>query len=495
MEGNKAACFAEWALGSATTGMAAVHRGVVEATNARFDRFAAGGGAWRWLSGPHASTTYPSLQSLVIGEAAVPRTSSVVSRFERSGCVLEMRFERGLGARGAGHPGTMVVVHDVTTELRRVTAQQREREGLLHEERMQAMGVLASSVAHDLNHALNVIALRVATLSKDPALGKFGRTLDSLGKMVGDAAGIVARLQDLARRRRDRPTEAVDLSAVLTGAIEMARTEADPTGVRIEARVPPLPLVRGSAAELSHVFMSLLARARTETPRGGTVHVRARDDGRQVVVNLQDEGSGLREHELARLFDPFAGGRRDLGLSIAYGVMARLGGSICAGSEPAGAQPGTTFTLSFPHAQTAKRSETPARPPPPQPHRVLLVDDEADNLEVLREVLEMEGQHVATSQSGPLALARLRRGESFDLVLCDVGMPEMSGWQVAQEIQQLAPNTRVYMLTGWANEIGASDARRRLVRGVLAKPLDLHALKMLLSVPRCEDDQSTSLTH
>jgi two-component system cell cycle sensor histidine kinase/response regulator CckA len=489
VEGVNEARFAEWAFGSATTGMAAVHHGAVEATNARFDKFAEGEGAWRWLSGPHASTTYDGLRTLVLEEAALPRHGTTVSRFERSGSVIELRFERLTGPTA----GTMVVIHDVTTELRRVTAQQREREGLLHDERMQAMGVLGSSVAHDLNHALNVIALRVATLRKEPALDKFGRTLDSLARMVGDAAGIVARLQDLARSRRDRPTEAVDLSAVLTGAIEMARTEADPLGVRIEARVPPLPLVRGSAAELSHVFMSLLARARAEMPRGGTVHVRARDDGRQVVVSLQDEGRGLREHELARLFDPFAGGRRDLGLSIAYGVMARLGGSIAAGSEPPGAPAGTTFTLSFPHAQATKRVEAPA--PPPHPHRVLLVDDEADNLEVLSEVLQMEGQHVTTSQSGPLALARLRRGESFDLVLCDVGMPEMSGWQVAREIQLLSPGTRVYMLTGWANEIGATDVRRRLVRGVLAKPLDLHALKMLLSVPRADADEAASVAH
>ena len=487
LEPTIAARFADWAMGSTTTGMAAVRRGRIEAANARFDRLAEGGGAWRWLSGPHASTAHPDLRALVISEVAVPRTSAVTSRFERNGCVLEMRFERVEGS------GTMVILHDVTVELRRQTSQQREREGLLHEERMQAMGVLASSVAHDLNHTLNVIALRVATLSADPALTRWGRTLDALRKMVGDAAAIVARLQDLARNRRDRPAESVDLAAVLTGAIEMARTEGEPTGVRIEARVAPVPLVRGSAAELSHVFMSLLARARAEMPHGGIIHVQARDDGRQVVVTLRDEGSGLREHELARLFDPFAGGRRDLGLSIAYGVMARLGGSIAASSGAlAGGAGGTSFTLSFPHSQTV-RPRQPEPAPPPQPHRVLLVDDEEDNLEVLREVLELEGQQVTTAQSGPLALARMRRGESFDLVLCDVGMPEMSGWQVAQEIQDMAPQTPVYMLTGWANEIGASDVRRRLVRGVLGKPLDLHALKMLLSVPR--DDEPAALTH
>jgi CheY-like chemotaxis protein len=124
---------------------------------------------------------------------------------------------------------------------------------------------------------------------------------------------------------------------------------------------------------------------------------------------------------------------------------------------------------------------------------VLLIDDEADNLEVLSELLQLEGQEVETAQSGPSALNLFRNGEQFDLVLCDVGMPEMSGWQVAREIQELARGTPVYMLTGWANEIGSKDARRDLVRGVLAKPLDLDVLRELLAQPR-EEREAASLT-
>jgi CheY-like chemotaxis protein len=108
------------------------------------------------------------------------------------------------------------------------------------------------------------------------------------------------------------------------------------------------------------------------------------------------------------------------------------------------------------------------------------VDDEADNVDVLREVLELEGQRVSTARSGPAALALFDAGERFDLVLCDVGMPEMSGWNVAREIQRIAPGTEVWMLTGWANEIGESDPRRRFVRGVLGKPLEIEKLRSLL---------------
>ena len=472
MSQHSAPRISEWALRSAATGVAQVAGDSLELANARFQKYAAGVGTWRWLTGPHSSTAYASLHELVIAEARAMRAPCTVARFECCGRVLELRSER-IG------DGAVVLAIDVTEELRAQTQRQRERETLVHEERMQAMGVLASSVAHDINHALNVIALRMATLRADPQFAGANRTLSAIEKMVGDAARIVARLQDLARRRRDRPSDPVDLSAVLAGAVEMARTEADLAGVRIEARVPPLALVRGSAAELSHVFMSLLARSRAETPSGGSVLVQAKQEGAKVIVTIEDEGQGMREHELARLFDPFAGGRRDLGTSIAYAVMSRLGGSIAATSRPSA---GTMFTLSFPLAAAPRQVQRRATTLPTR-HRVLLVDDEADNLEVLREVLELEGQDVETAQSGPIALARMQHGERFDLVLCDVGMPEMSGWEVAREIHEHSPETVIFMLTGWANEIGATDVRRRLVRGVLAKPLDLDALRRLLGSP------------
>src|SRR5260370_30414605 len=120
--------------------------------------------------------------------------------------------------------------HDAPAEVRHQAKLQRDREALLHEERMHAMGVLASGMAHDLNHVLNVMALRVATLRADQTLGGARRTLDSLARVVGEGARIVARLQDLARKRRDRPDHPVDVAAVLNGAVEMARSDADLAG-------------------------------------------------------------------------------------------------------------------------------------------------------------------------------------------------------------------------------------------------------------------------
>ena len=480
--------FARWSETSRRTALAIIAGGEVRDANARFSELNAGSGSWSWLDGPHAKVRYENLPQLVRCEAATLAPAPYLSRFERSGQVVEVRLERLDGSEA------IAIVHDVTSELHRQRDLQREREALMHEERMHAMGVLASGVAHDLNHALNVIALRVATLRADSQMARSRRTLDVLARVVGDAARIVARLQDLARKRRDRPHDALDLAAVLTGAIEMARTEADTANVRIEAEVPPLPLVRGSAAELAHVFGSLLLHAREQMPEGGRVQVKARVDRGRVLVTIRDAGAGMNEEDLVRLFDPFSGvaGETALGLSVAWGVMSRLGGSLQAQSRPG---EGTTFTLTFPLAAPPRHKPAQAARGERQTRRILIVDDEQDNLEVLREVLEMENQRVESVRSGPDAIDLFERGERFDLVLCDVGMPQMSGWQVAREIQRIAPGTQVWMLTGWANEIGEGDPRLRYVHGVLAKPLDLDQLRSLLTTspgpPAPQPDAST----
>jgi signal transduction histidine kinase/ActR/RegA family two-component response regulator len=467
--------FEKWAETSRSSALVLIEGGELRSANARFHELQRGG-SWRWLSGPHRRVEYRNLIELVLLEAARPPDAA--SRFERDGQVIEARFEQLPGGEAIG------LLVDVTTELSRHQEIQRDREALLHEERMHAMGVLASGVSHDLNHALHIIALRIATLRADPQLESAKRPLEKLSHVVEDAARVVARLQDLARKRRDRPTDPLDLAAVLTGAVEMARTEAELADVRIEADVPPLPLVRGSAAELAHVFGSLLHHAFVQMREGGVIRVRAlAEEAGRVAVTIRGAGANLHEEDLSRLFDPLSGvaGETALGLSVAWGVMSRLGGQLLATSRDG---EGTCFTLLFPvAAPPPKQLPRPPNARVRKRRRILLIDDETDNLEVLREVLELEGHEVRTARSGPEALARIGGGEPYDLVLCDVGMPEMSGWEVAKQIGRLAPRTAVWMLTGWANEIADADPRRKLASGVLGKPLDLERLRSVLASP------------
>jgi signal transduction histidine kinase len=475
-----------WLGRSANSAVGLVRGSRVSLTNALFRALDQRGGEWRWSCGAHAALRYPSLRHLACGEAGeLLRTGDAVRtcRFERGDCALELQLEHLPTATG---PSVVVLAHDVSAQVRGDAHRLRDREARLHEGSMHAMGVVASGLAHDLNHSLNVIALRIATLRADPRFEPARRSLDGLRGVVDGAAATVARLLDLARRRRDRPAESVDLSAVLLGAVEMARTELDGTdaGLRIEEHVPPLPLVRGTAAELSHLFADLLANARACTPAGGNVEVGARAGRGGVVVTVADQGPGIPEENLSRVFDPFFFSSETRGtglvLSVAYGLMHRLGGNISAANRTGG---GSVYTLTFPLASAQQRREQ-RRPPQLRGATVLLVDDERDNLDVLEELLEMEGHRVETATSGKAAVERFQRGERFDLVLCDVGMPQMSGWQVVREIRRIAPATRICLLTGWANEISEHDPRLADVQGVLGKPLDLERLRSLLTGPR-----------
>jgi CheY-like chemotaxis protein len=215
-------------------------------------------------------------------------------------------------------------------------------------------------------------------------------------------------------------------------------------------------------------------------PNGGAICIRAEERTDNVILSFEDEGTGIPQENLARVFDPFFSTKGErgtgMGLSIAHGVMRRLGGSIGAANRPEAG--GAVFTLTFPLAPEPPLEEV-ARPRPGQ--RVLVIDDDRDNLEAIGMVLEGLGHEPIVEPSGRGALERLEAGERYDLVLCDVGMPEMSGWEVAEQIRTLASNTVVYMVTGWAHEIARDDPRRALVAGVLPKPLGIHALEKLLA--------------
>ncbi|MHB8384647.1 MAG: response regulator, partial [Candidatus Binataceae bacterium] len=120
---------------------------------------------------------------------------------------------------------------------------------------------------------------------------------------------------------------------------------------------------------------------------------------------------------------------------------------------------------------------------PYSPLRVLIIDDDHDNLGALGEALEYKGYNVATASNGYEGLRHLRDGTRFDLVICDIGMPGMNGWEVAEKTAEIAPGTQVLLVTGWASEIGRRDPRRKLVVDVLAKPIDLEVINEFFQTP------------
>jgi signal transduction histidine kinase/CheY-like chemotaxis protein len=425
-------------------------------------------------------------QELAAAPAGTQRTLRLAC--EGAEDVVDLHLER---VTPRGQVLVIATAEDVTEQVRIEREVSRARESLAQAERLRVLGELASGVAHDLNNTLHAIGLRLARLREATALPDEQRgNVEALLRIVDDTSSRVGRLQDLARRREDAPEERFVLVNVVSDAVQLAKPELEERAhleqvqYGVEVDVPAGTRVVGSASELRHVFVNLLINARDAMPRGGTIRVRGREADTFAELTVEDEGRGIAPEHLDRVFEPFftTKGRRGmgLGLALAQGVLQRLGGQITAGNRPEG---GARFTLTFPLAPDEAPRALPEHAPRDldRGHEVLVIDDDLDNLLATELVLEHLGQRATLASSGKEALEVFASGRRFELVLCDLGMPDLNGWQVAQEIQRLAPGTSILLLTGWAQEIAADDPRRALVSGVLGKPLDLERLQRVLA--------------
>jgi signal transduction histidine kinase len=422
-------------------------------------------------------------RELLAGGSAAQRSATLT---REGGDVVEVRLER---VRSNDRNVVIVTAEDVTERVRREREMGRARETLVAHERMRLLGELASGVAHDLNNTLHALSLRIGHLLATPLDDRQRQNVDVLARICADAAERVSRLQELGRRREDVPTESFEVMRAVEEALAVARPEIDERahvlGLRFDIETDLAADVRavGTASELRHVFVNLLLNARDAMPKGGRIRISSRVADGRAEVTVHDEGTGIAPEHLERVFDPFFTTKgahgMGLGLAIVQGVMRRLGGAVAASNVEGG---GAAFTLTFPTA-AALPNGAAALPPAAVAagHRLLVVDDDIDNLEATKYVLEDLGQDADLAESGQEALALVAEGRRYDLVFCDVGMPGMNGWQVAEELKRAAPGTRVVLVTGWAQEIAPDDPKRRGVDGVLAKPLDVAHLRRALT--------------
>jgi len=483
-----------WAVRTTASGMALVRDGSISSCNARWHELARGirnGRAWIILAtGEARRTPFRGLRELALHEAArllettPPAWRVTRYRGDNPDQVLELRAERLAGGRGM----VVLLAHDVTEQLRGEAELRAAQEALHRRHRMEAVGELASGLAHDLNNALNVMRMRLALFRRELPEACRNAHFEAFTRMVDDAAARVLRMQELSRKQGEPSVEEVDLKRVIEDAIDMARTELEQRSVddarqfHLRAEVAGLPPVRANLAELKHLFVNLLLNARDAMPEGGTISVAASRDEDFALVSVSDEGTGIPGDQLETIFQSFFTTKGQngtgLGLSMARSAMARLGGSIVARNR---LDKRAEFVLRFPLCTRSAAPEPLQTTPSIQRSlRVLLVDDDPDCLEVTKEVLRIDPLDIDTANSGTEALKRLD-GDAYDLLLCDVGMPDMSGWQVAQKARVRRPEMRIFMVTGWANEFASAESRPGSVDAVITKPVEIDELRALIA--------------
>ncbi|MBI5498590.1 MAG: PAS domain S-box protein [Deltaproteobacteria bacterium] len=408
-----------------------------------------------------------------------------------------------------GGPALVSMGVDVT-QRRSLTAE------MMRMDRMVAVGTLAAGVAHEINNPMQFVIANVDHAAAElQAVAAFlealqGRTADAaaaaeIGEQVrqvdnlrtalsealegaGRVRNIVRDLRTFSRGHEDR-LEPLQLAPILESSINMAFTE-----IRHRARLvkdlQPTPTVRANDSRLGQVFLNLLVNAAHAIPEGraGENEVRVRTftapDG-AAIVEVEDTGTGIPAELRDRVFDPFfttkpPGQGTGLGLSICQGIVRELGGDIRFTTEVG---QGTTFRVTLP-AAPAPTAQTAALAVPAAPvtrARVLVVDDEEKVGLAVGRMLGREHDVVALT-SARAALDCLRRGETFDVILCDLMMPDITGMEFHALLQEEYPALaeRVVFVTGGAFTPQARDLFERTRARRLEKPFERAALRRLV---------------
>ena len=389
---------------------------------------------------------------------------------------------------------------------------QRAQEELIQSEKLRALGQMAAGVAHDLNNILAAALGQVQLLRMgytDPILQD---RLATVEKAVTDGAHVVRRLQDFARRRTRTPLVPTDLAATVLEALEITRSrwrdEPQRQGhvVEIRTALEGLPPILGHAAEVREALTNLILNAVDAMPQGGALSLSARripptsrgheppdgtvedPDGRSpdspsgwVELSIADTGTGMSEEVRRRIFEPFftTKGLRGsgLGLSVVYGIMERHEGQIEVQSAPG---KGTQVNLRFRIADQPPESAKAAPPFRLAPLRILLVDDDPAVRETVGSLLRTLGHEVLEADGGATAIARLAERPP-DLVMTDLGMPEVTGWDVARAAKARVATLPVILMTGWGDQATTGDTTPGLADRLLAKPFRLEELTRALA--------------
>jgi len=364
---------------------------------------------------------------------------------------------------------------------------------VLQQERLRALGEMASGIAHDFNNALSpVVGFTEVLLDRPEYLDnkeKVTRYLKMVNTSAQDAANVVRRLREFYRNRDEEElllpinlNDLVEQVIMLTQPRWKDQALASGVTLRVETDLQNVARVTGNESELREVLTNLILNAADAMAESGTITLRTRSDGTHVVLEVTDTGTGMTEEVRQRCLEPFftTKGKRGtgLGLAMVYGIIRRHQGTLSIESEPGR---GTTVIIRLPvHLEQGARARTHEAKTASRRWHLLVVDDEPALREVVTEYLAADGHHVETATNGREGLEKFLAGR-FDVVVTDQGMPEMSGDQLAAAIKRVAPNTSVILLTGFGDIMKAAGDQPVDVDTILTKPVTVSAMRQALA--------------
>jgi signal transduction histidine kinase/ActR/RegA family two-component response regulator len=375
----------------------------------------------------------------------------------------------------------------------------QSQQAALQQERLRALGQMASGIAHDINNAISPVALYTESLlEREPNLSERTRSyLVTIQRAIEDVAETVARMREFYRPREPQiALGRIHINRAVQQIIELTRARwsdvAQQRGIMIELRTEladDLPELIGAESEVRDALTNLIFNAVDAMPNGGILTIRTSLLGSQrVCLEVSDTGLGMDEETRRRCLEPFytTKGERGtgLGLAMVYGMIQRHSAELEIDSELG---KGTTmrliFALSLP--DTAASGLVPVLVPPQSPLRILLVDDDPILLQSLRDTLEGDGHSITAASGGQAGIdaftAAAAAATPFDVVVTDLGMPYVDGRKVAAKVRAVSPTVPIVMLTGWGQRLVADDEVPPHVDRVLNKPPRLAELRQILA--------------
>lgn len=345
----------------------------------------------------------------------------------------------------------------------------------------QVLGQLTGGMTHALNGLFATLLGRTQLLLERTQDYEIRAELEEIQSTAAIGARVIQRIQDYAFARA-AAKQNVDVNALLRDAAQVTRfvwrDQAEARGIFVDVvnDFAEVPLVHADPTTLRQAFALILMNAIEAMPSGGSITLRTERKGGNVLASITDNGEGMSPAQRTRARAPFFTTKESphlgLGLSIAAKIVDDHAGKIIIDSKP---ENGTSVTVSLPIAQDAAPPKGKPLMPPARAANILVIDNDPSVRTLLARILKMQGHSVVAAESGSEGIAAFK-ARSFDVVFTDLGMPEMSGWDVAREIKALNAKVLIALTTGWPIELTPAELKAKCVDRIVAKPFDLPAL-------------------
>jgi PAS domain S-box-containing protein len=374
--------------------------------------------------------------------------------------------------------GYLLVINDVTKK-------KAFADKMLQAEKLAALGTMAGGVAHDFNNLLMAILGNIQLILPQVQEEEILRRLKNIEKAVHDGANTVRRLQKFTESDRHHQMISIsaDVNEAIKDVVEMTRPrwknamEKHGHTIQFKMDLGPNCFSGIHISDFREVLTNLVLNAIEAMPEGGTIAISTKPLKDMVMIEVSDTGIGMSQDLAARIFDPFYTtkgiGNSGLGLSVSWSLIARTGGEIQVTSKPG---KGSIFTIKLPKTDPPRKVSSPLdQRKMPASKRLLVVDDDIEVLGILQDMLRFKGYKVIAVTDGEKAVEIIDK-EDFDLVITDLGMPGISGWEVAKAAKGKNAKLPVVLLTGWGAQYEEEDLENRGVDIVLSKPLSWEKL-------------------